>query len=112
MNLLAVPVPHVLVKGPRVDNRINDANLTDTAPLSIVFNLSQQNATHPASRFRPNNVEPSRPRASVGSEYGESQDLSFFVYSNVIPPPLIEVAVEMGAVVHNVFNVLENCIFD
>jgi hypothetical protein len=102
----------MLVKGSRVDNRINDANLTDTATLSIVFNLSQQNAPHPASRFRPNNVEPSRPSASVGSENRESQDLSFFVYSHVVAPTLVEVAVEMGAVVHNVFHVLENCIFD
>ena len=102
------------VKGQGVINRIHDAYLADTAPTSIIFNLRQQNASDPAPRFRPNNVEPSCPCASVGSEDGESQDLSFFIYSNIVTTPPIKVAVEMGAAVirvHNIFHVLEDDVF-
>jgi hypothetical protein len=102
----------MMVKGHGIDNGINDANLANTAAASIVFNLSQQNAPHTSSRFRPNNVEPRRPSASVRSENCEAQYLAVFIYRNIVPPTLLKVAIKMGSAFHNVFHVLKNCVFD
>jgi hypothetical protein len=101
----------VLVKGPGVIHRIHDAQFMDAAPASIVFNLRQQKAADPASRFRPNHIEPSRPRLPVRSEDSESLDVTFFIYGDVVAPALFKIIIEMAAVIHNIFHVLENSVF-